>query len=490
MGADSTWQEALAHALAVAGRLEGEGQYNVAKISLGVIFLLIALGGCQALRPAVAGGAGIGDSYYPELGNGGYDVQRYVIALAVDPPGNVITGTTTLEAKALTRLSSFNLELQGLTIAQVLVNDEPAEFTRQESEVIITPARSLAASRTFTVMIAYHGSPRPALSKSGIGRMGWFHAEDGTINVVSEPDGASTWYPVNDHPRDKASYRFEILVPKPWMVVATGMLREVIDLGAYNNYTWEMEAPMASYLASINIDEYVVVEAEAPGGIRMRNYFPPGYPEERRMNFGTMPEMIAYFSWLFGEYPFDTYGVVITDNLPFCPGALEGQSLSIHCPDQTMASEYVIAHEIAYQLFGDSVSLENWQDLWLKEGLASYAGWLWEHRHEDLAAFTAYVRERKTEFKLLAPIAQPPTDPLYGAEAYIGGAIFFHALRLQVGDPAFFEALRMYSQEYRGGNANVEEFISVVEAASGQRLDEFFNEWLNVTELPELPGNG
>jgi len=455
---------------------------------LSLALLLYTLAGCQALRPSVAGEAGIGDSYYHDLGNGGYDVEHYNITLAVEPEKNEIAGTTTLEARALQRLRSINFELQGLTIESIRVNEETATYSRQGNEVTIIPASPLPAGRPFTIEISYYGSPEPGLSRSGIGRMGWLHHENGTINVLSEPDGASSWFPVNDHPRDKASYRFEISVPEPWNVAATGVLREVIETGSSIRYIWEMEAPMASYLASINIDRYTLEEGQGPHGIKMRNYFPPGYPEDLKSNFDAMPEMLEYFSGLFGPYPFDVYGVVITAQQPFCPGALEGQTLSIHCPDSVMADEYVIAHEIAHQWFGDSVSLENWQDLWLKEGLASYAGWLWEHRHEDLDTFTAFVGERKQSFTLTTPIAQPAADSLYGAEAYIGGAIFFHALRLQVGDPAFFEALRKYAEGYRHGNASVDEFIEVVAAASGQEMDAFFTDWLTVTTLPPLPG--
>lgn len=462
---------------------------GITSVLLGIVLLLLASTACQVLRPPVAGEAGIGDSYYPDLGNGGYDVDHYTISLTVDPEKNEINATTMIEARALQKLSSLNLELQGLSVNSLNVNGQPAFYSRQDQELTITPARPLAALRAFTVEITYQGNPEPVLSGSGIGRMGWFHAEDGSINVISEPDGASSWYPVNDHPRDKATYRFEITVPKPWMVAATGVLQEVIDLGTQSRFIWEMNSPMASYLASINIDQYVMEEVEAPGGIRVRNYFPPDYPEDRKRNFEAMPDMLQYFSGFFGAYPFDTYGVVITDNLPFCPGALEGQTLSIHCPDDVMAGEYVIAHEIAHQWFGDSVSLENWQDLWLKEGLASYAGWMWLQRQDDLETFSSYVRDRKQEFTLAAPIAQPPSDSLYGAEAYIGGAIFFHALRLQVGDPAFFEALRMYAERYQGSNASVNEFMKVVEATSGQGLDQFFNDWLTVTDLPSLPGN-
>ena len=187
---------------------------------------------CQPQPAAVAGASGIGDAYYPQLGNGGYDVQEYTLVLDVDPVPNTVTGKASIAARALDRLSAFNLDFQGLTVDDVRVNGVEAAYARQDQELTITPKQALPAGRLFSVDVSYHGQPEYAeiiTSKGAFNGSGWFHSADGSINVMSEPNGAVTWYPVNNHPRDKATYHFEIVVPKPWVVAASGTLRKTID---------------------------------------------------------------------------------------------------------------------------------------------------------------------------------------------------------------------------------------------------------------------
>jgi aminopeptidase N len=280
-------------------------------------------------------------------------------------------------------------------------------------------------------------------------------------------------------------------VPQPWVVAATGNLLEANTEGAKTRYVWEMDKPMASYLASVNIDHYVTQESMGPGNIMIRNYIPQDVDPALTSNLDRLPEMIAYFSDLFGPYPFDKYGVLIADETiaPCLDGSLslEAQSLSIHCPSEYMLSEPVLAHELAHQWFGDSVSLKRWQDIWLKEGFATYAQWLWETRGQGVQAVTALADEQKKFSGQDAKIGQPPLNGLYDWESYIGGALVVHALRLKVGDEAFFNILRTYLERYRYGNAGTEEFIAVAEEVSGQELSVFFDSWLMQTTLPDWP---
>jgi aminopeptidase N len=341
------------------------------------------------------------------------------------------------------------------------------------------------------VEVAYHGVPEPAYFNELDFKMGWLQGTSKAINVLSEPDGASSWYPVNDHPLDKATYRFEVTVPQPWVVAATGTLLGTESAGDKVRYIFEMNQPMASYLASVNVDHYVLQESMGPDGVEIRNYIPDDVDPALTRNLDKLPEMIAYFSDLFGPYPFDAYGVLICDETvtPCQDGSLslEAQSLSIHSPSEYMVSEPVLAHELAHQWFGDSVSLERWQDIWLKEGLATYSAWLWESRGQTLESLTAWAETQKQVLIPDSKIGQPPPDELYDWESYDGGAMVIHALRLQVGDEVFFDILRTYLERYRYGNAGTEEFIAVAEEVSGQELSAFFDSWLMLTDLPEFP---
>lgn len=460
---------------------------------LGLSILFLA--GCMSPAPTatpvplpvpVAGAPGMGDPYFPNWGNGGYDVGKYTIALEVNPIANTIKGSTTITATATERLSSFNLDLHGLTIESVNVNDKSAEYSRNEDELKINPDGVLEPNKPFTVVVNYHGVPE-LITSFGI-KTGWSHAKSGAINVWGEPDAASTWFPNNNHPRDKAAYRFEITVPKPWMVAATGTLEETKENGNKTMFVWEMDRPMATYLASINIDQYEVFTQDGPNELIIRSYFPADYPSSSRINYNFLPVAIDFFSTLFGPYPFEEYGVVVAARDGICEdveSALETQSLSIHCP--VMNSETIIVHELAHQWFGDSVGLENWKDIWLKEGFATYAEWLWASKNDPVAMARITKNRDSMFFDTDYPVAEPSLENLYTDDSYTGGALVLNALRLKLGDDAFFRILQTYAERYRYGSAGTDEFIAVAEEVSGQDLKEFFGEWVFSKRIPDLP---
>ena len=465
--------------------------------SLFIVLILAAITGCTLPTPTITptstpapikGAPGMDDPYFPGLGNGGYDVQTYTIALDVDPSANTVSGSTTIMANAAERLSTFNLDFHGLTIDAVNVNDAAAKYSRFENELTITPSTSLEPDKPFTVVVKYNGTPELVQSTSIGIQMGWSHADSGAVNVWGEPDAASSWFPNNNHPRDKATYRFEITVPQPWLVAATGTLKETKETGDKTTFVWEMDQPMTTYLASINIDQYELVTQTGPNGMVIRNYFPAGFPSSSRSSYDIIPEAIEFFTPLFGSYPFDEYGVVVAAEDGLCAKtslALEAQSLSIHCP--VMSAEAVIVHELAHQWFGDSVSLENWKDIWLKEGFASYAEWLWASKNDPVALARIVKNREGMFFDSDFPVAEPSPENLYTNDSYTGGALVLHALRLQVGEDAFFKILQTYAERYRYKNAGTDEFMMLAEEVSGQDLDSFSRQWLYSKRLPDMP---
>ncbi|HSL43987.1 MAG TPA: M1 family metallopeptidase [Anaerolineales bacterium] len=464
-----------------------------------ILLSAVFLAGCTPPAPSITstpspvpvqGSAGIGDVYYPNLGNSGYDVQHYTITLNVDPPANAVEGSTTITAIPSEYLSSFNLDFHGLTVDSVTVNDSAAKFSRNEEELTIEPPAPLGVGQPFTTVVQYHGSPEMIMIQGGPFQMGWSHAESGAINVWGEPDAASTWFPNNNHPRDKATFRFEITVAHPWMVAATGTLKETKENGDTNTFVWEMDKPMATYLASINIDQYDLVTQSGPNGMTIRNYFTVDLPSSQRIQFNILPAAIDFFDDLFGPYPFEEYGVVIAHGDGFCQTtetALETQSMSLHCPTPFMTSEWVIVHELAHQWFGDSVSLENWKDIWLKEGMATYAEWLWDAKGDPAAMQRVIKSQKLSYFDVPSPVAEPDANNLYTGDSYTGGAFVFHALRMEVGDEAFFEILRAYTERYRDRHAGTDEFIALTEEVSGKDLQSFFDAWLFSDKLPKIP---
>ena len=319
------------------------------------------------------GAPDLGEPFYSWMGNGGYDALHYTIDLTVEMETSFVAGGVAIDAEATQALSRFNLDFLGLEVNEVTVNGEDATFWREGRELTIEPVEPLQQGEIFHVIVSYSGVveavPDPAIPFEVIG---WLHGDSG-VYVLSEPSGASSWYPVNDSPLDKASYTFRITVDKPYVVAANGLLQETVDNGDSTTYQWEAADPMASYLATINIAEFDVESEVGPNELPIVNYFPTTSGPEVRKHFAVTAEQIAYFSEVFGPYPFETFGAIVMDDNAFS-AALETQTRPVYGARIVInVGEAVIAHEMAHQWFGDSISLEKWSDIWLNEGFATYA---------------------------------------------------------------------------------------------------------------------
>lgn len=447
---------------------------------------------------------GIGDPSFPRLGNGGYDVQHYTIDLDVDMVRDMISGTVTLDLIPTQTLSAFNLDFDGYIIQTVIVDKAFAQFTRVGRELTITPREPLVQGEKSSVEVTYRGSP----GSRGRGFSGGWVRYDEGVFVASEPAGAGNWFPVNDHPLDKATYTFIITVPSPYVVAANGFLKDTLvdETADTITYVWQIEHLMASYLATVNIAEFAMQTDEAPTGLPIRNYFPADLAETGAEVFGQTGDMIAYFEGVFGPYPFDVYGVVVADvNLGF---ALETQTISLFGNNVLRTSVWgsarnntnvqeVIAHELAHQWFGNSVSLSTWKDIWLNEGFASYAQILWvEHTQGEDAAedklrgWYSVIANPLNILNGMTPPGRPGSNSLFNTGVYLRGGWALHALRLKVGDTAFFDILRTYTDRYRYANATTADFIALSEEVSGQELDALFEVWLYDMFVPDVPEMG
>jgi aminopeptidase N len=308
---------------------------------------------------------------------------------------------------------------------------------------------------------------------------------------VNEPDGASTWLPVNDHPTDKATWSFEVTVPSGLTAVANGALSGSVDDGAAVTWTWEQTEPMASYLILLLVGRYDLVDdGVSPSGVALDHVVLSSRRATLDPYLDATRRQLAYFESLFGPYPFDRYGVAITDSVPGL--AMETQGLSLFSsvnldgrlgPEQ----EAYLAHELAHQWFGDAVSPAQWDDIWLNEGFATYAQWLW---FEQIGLGDVDTTARRT-LADLPPTGWPLDRPaeLFGTVSYEGGAVALHALRLTVGDDAFFAGLRDWVATHLDGSATTDDFRAVMEAASGLDLSGFFRDWVEADTIPRrFPG--
>jgi aminopeptidase N len=579
---------------------------KLAAIGLSVVLsLTVAAALAQDATPApvgcTAGSSGIGDPYYPLLGNSGYDVQHYTLDLDLDVAGAAITdGTATIDAIALLDLCAFNLDFLGLEIDAITVDGQPASFTRHSGELTIGPATPLPAGARFTTEIAYHGTPigqeaptiatllgdifgailggaeqKPGPEQGEQYGSGWWRGRE-EIFIAGEPAGPESWFPVNGHPADKATYTLRLTVPEPYAVVANGILTETIPTETGTTTVWESRNPMASYLVTLHAGRLTTEVREGPHGLPIRTAFAASVPLGQRVMFDRLPQMIDYFESVFGPYPFESAGATIVGApISF---ALETQTLStfgqiplvgnmpLTSPELTDL-EAIVAHELAHQWFGDAVSLLRWQDIWLNEGFATYAQILWQEHTEGVAARDQHLANIYAFHAALAPFQDPehlatlnardviegyryfsrrflrtavadqflrdyreglgavteadlenitgeeglaqlatlgvtadyfpgpaartgdpgPTELFSPSIVYERGALTLHALRLTVGDEAFFTILRTWTNRFHNGNATTEDFIALAEEVSGEQLDDFFDAWLFTPALPEMP---
>jgi aminopeptidase N len=436
-----------------------------------------------------AGAAGVGDPYYPGLGNGGYDVQHYDVHLDWDPGDEAVplSGSARITALATQDLSSLNLDLAGLDVSRVAVDDEEATFLQEGRELVVTPPRAIASGEEVVVAVSYGGTPQTIAEATSLFELGW-HTDGDEAWVVSEPSGAATFFPANDHPSDKATFTFQVEAPADQTVAANGLLvgpPEFAEEGGARVWTYEMTDPMATYLAQVAIGDFELVDGGTVGGVTIRHALHRSFLEEATATVADTAAMLDVLDDVWGPYPFAAYGVLAVDEpLGF---ALETQTLTIVGSDIGTAgdrAEAILVHELAHQWVGNAVSPSTWKDIWLNEGLATYSEWLYAERTGGRSAAS------RARGRFSPDVERPPGDPgpdeLFSATVYERGALTLQALREAVGDDAFFRILRRWVDEHRGGVAATSDLVALAERESGAELDALFQRWLYEPGLPSL----
>lgn len=430
-----------------------------------------------------AGSDGAGDPYFPTLGNGGYDVARYELDLDID--GDDLDASVRIEAAAEVDLDTFNLDFTGFEIESVLVDGEPATHRRDGDELVVDPEPLLQAGDTFVVTVDYRGRPQPRPDRV-LGRVGWQRA--GSVSIVAaEPYGAHLWFPSNDHPSDKAAFRFSITVPEGMTAIANGVLVSSTERGGRTTWVWDHPDPMPTYLASIAVGDLVLGEPQEVNGIAVRHAFAPTLADVASRAFADTPAMITDLEGLFGPYPFDAYGALVVDaELGY---ALENQTWSLFdrsIVDGSFSSSRTMVHELAHHWFGNWVTPATWQDIWLNEGFATYAEELWlEHTVADYD-IDASMR-RVANGRPLGPIGDPGADGLFTSSVYWRGALTLHALRRTIGDAAFFQLLRAWLDRHGGESASTDDFVALATEVAGTDVAPLLDAWLNDPSMPPLP---
>jgi aminopeptidase N len=466
------------------------------RISRSLILAAVCLGvaapAATAQGGASPGAPGIGDPYFPLEGNGGYDVRHYDLRFSYDPGTDRLDALNKITATATQSLSRFDLDLQQLTVKGVEVNGRDATFSRDGQELVITPRKVIRNGSRFTVDVSYGGVPETIVGSPIVfgSPYGFIHTDDGAF-MGDEPNATSTWIPLNDHPSDKATWTFRVTVPANLEVIANGRLVRLRRSRWTSTWVWDEPYPMSNYLATAGIGRWNFKTGTTPGGIRETVGLDPTLlaTDPNAMNFfyDTTAEATDLWNDTFGPYPFDSTGA-IADNATY-----NGQSIGFSLETQTrplysaVRSTSTIAHELAHQWFGDSVSVRTWKHIWLNEGFASFAQYLWDEHtgvrtaHADFVL--DYSRPASDPFWQIV-VADPQRDTMFARAVYRRGAMTLQALREKIGDGPFFQILRTWAEQHKYGTATTKEFIALSEQISGQDLSNFFNVWLYMKGKP------
>ncbi|MCT7351583.1 M1 family metallopeptidase [Streptomyces sp. 15-116A] len=446
--------------------------------------VLVLLAGCGGGVDGTPGAAGVRDPYFPKAGNGGYDVTHYDLDLAYEPRTRRLSGTATLTARATQDLSALNLDLDGMDVERVTVGGAEARWNRAGQELTVRPRDELERDRAFRLAVRYSGTPLTLTDPDG-SEEGWLRTADGAL-ALGQPVGSMTWFPGNHHPSDKATYAVSVTVPKGLGAVSNGEPVRKDTKGGRTTWSWRSAEPMASYLATLAIGRYDVARTETADGLPVLTAVDP---EQREASRGTLAELPRVLDWAkrrFGRYPFSSVGVIV--ERPEDSGyALETQTRPVFpgAPDTGL-----LVHELAHQWYGNSVTPKSWRDMWLNEGFATYAEWLWREDHGGETAeqtFDAlyaggYFPDAATNEALWSfPPADPPDAAHISATpVYWRGAMVLHKVRQTLADdPAFFGLLRGWATTHRHGNADTADFTAYVEEqAPDEDFTAVWSDWL------------
>jgi len=432
------------------------------------------------------GAPGIGDPYYPRYGNGGYDVRSYDIRNSYAVGTGRLVGRTRLTAVATKDLSRFNLDLL-LRATEVRVDGRSARFEQTAAqELVVTPDRGLRAGTRFKVLVRHQG--RPARLEGAGGVDAWLRTNDGAI-AVGEPEIAAWWFAGNDHPRDRARFDVTVLVPRGTQAISNGRLASHRRVGDRTRWRWHVGKPMTTYLAFMAIGRYDIQRGRSSGRSHLYAYsktLGDRVARVARRSIRQSPDIVDFLDNKFGRYPFGQVGgVVPTGRLSF---ALENQTRPVYSrfffDDGT--NPFVVAHELAHQWYGDAVSIQSWRDIWLNEGFASYAEYLFVAKRFELSAQRQFLRDYRS-FKSdrrfwNVPVANPGARNQFDIAVYVRGAMTLQALRNKLGTDDFLRLLKRWAK--KPTSASTREFIRRAERVKGGQLDRFFDVWLYQRSRP------
>jgi aminopeptidase N len=415
------------------------------------------LGPARAAEPPVLTSPGQHvDSYYPSVGSPTVDVQSYALDLRWQPTTRTLDGVARLRLVP-TQDGSFRLDLSDrLRVATLTVRDARSAtalrttYTRAGNGLTVSGA-DLLAGTTYTVTVDYRGRPGPAKapsSRQDMAGLGWHTTPTGQVWAMQEPYGAFTWYPVNDQPSDKATYDVRLDVPRKWVGVSNGrMVSRMLSHGrTVTRFT--SRDPMASYLATVAIGPYDRYTQTGPHGLPLTYWIPRDKPRYLAALKAT-PATLRWLESRLGPYPFDRAGIVVTPS----GSAMETQTMITFGAENYRFGnrnvQQTVAHELAHAWYGDTVTPDDWSDLWMNEGMAMYVeaaysvarGW-----HSAAYWDREFSRSDALWRQLYGPPGDYRRDQFAQINVYYCTARMWGRLRQEVGAAQFDELVRRWPQ--------------------------------------------
>ena len=427
---------------------------------------------------------GIGDVLFPALGNPGIDVEHYTVVLDYDPKRQLLSATEHIDLVMTQDRDMFSLDSDGPDVSAVAIDGAAVKFVTAPPELLITPAGSLSNGQHIGVDITYTVSPESVPSAAG-DEVGWFPTPGGSY-VLNEPEGGRTWLPSDDHPSDRATFRFEITVPAGLTAVANGALVDHTSTTSTDTWIWQEDRPMATYLIQVLTGDYELVDGVGPNGLPLLSAVLRQDRATMQPALDSIADEIDFFDDYFGPYPFDRYGIAIADSTPGVAMETMERSmfsrLDFSSGRLDLPQELLLSHELTHQWFGDAVSPARWTDVWLNESFATYGEWMWLD-HLGLRSI-----EESADAGLTArepgSTASPSVDQMFGYDSYDGGAVILHALRKTIGDDLFFTLLRRWVADNIGTSRTTEDFVALANEVAGRDLTQFFATWLYADIVP------
>ncbi|WP_405056461.1 M1 family metallopeptidase [Kribbella sp. NBC_01505] len=463
----------------------------------------LAVPSSAAPPPGTAGAIGVGDTIWPELGNGGYDVVDQGLDLRFPKGLASYTATTTLTARATQNLSSFDLDLLGPKVTGVQVNGVPAAWkSTPQGELVITPTKAVHKHLRFVVRVDVRNDLPEASEKSvfppGLTR------HDGWVQTINQPSGARRILAVSDHPVQKAPATISVTAPSNLNSIANGKLIGVRKAGTATTRVFREQRMIATELLQIGVGPFTVLHAKGPHGMDLRYAVPTAQRAAIEPQLKSFDTSIRFLEKRLGRFPGNVAGSFVTP----MGGELETQGLTLMTADamtkegfENNGTDGVVLHEVSHEWFGNSVSPRRWADLWLNEGHAVFYQnqWVAEKYHSPLAESMRHVYEEAGNDLLVnGPIAQPdpstwkgdsaPLRP-YSSAAYQGGALTLYALQQTVGARTFEAIERAWVQRYANSTAGTEDFIALAAKVAHQDLGPLLRSWLYGKTLPAMPGH-